>query len=189
MNFLKKTLTMVALAAVALGPVSGVVGPVAAEAASARQINSRSQTALTTFRNKYGQGSNVLSRAKGILVFPHLYKGAIIVGGRYGEGQLLVNDRVHSYYNLVGVSWGFQLGGQRQSLIITFMTDEALQKFINSDGWELGADATVAVIDAGTQGDVSTSRINKPVMAFVVNQKGLMAGVSLKGSKITRIKK
>ncbi len=179
----------ISLACLLLGPI-GITGlKQESLAASAQEINAWTQTALSDFRAKVPQGSKVLQDAKGILVFPHLYNAGFVVGGKFADGELIINNRVSGYYNLVGLSWGFQIGGQRQSLIIAFMTNDALQRFRSSAGWDLGGDATVAVVDVGTQGTVDTRSLNKPVLAFAVDQKGLMAGVSLKGTKITRITK
>jgi lipid-binding SYLF domain-containing protein len=160
-----------------------------AQAASATELNTWTQETLTDFRKSVPDADKILAEAKGVLVFPRAYNAGFLFGGKYAEGELLVDNAVSGYYNLVGLSWGWQIGGQRQSLVIAFMTHDALMKFRNSQGWDLGTDATVAVIDAGLQGSVSVSRFNKPVMAFALNQKGLMAGLSLQGSKVSRISK
>jgi lipid-binding SYLF domain-containing protein len=188
MKYPSAKLFAICLVGLLLGPV-GLGFNQASPAASAQKLNSWTQAVLSDFRAKVPEAGNVLRDAKGILVFPHLYNGGLIFGGKYAEGELLINDKVNGFYNLIGLSWGWQIGGQRQALIITFMTDDALRKFVDGSGWDLGADATVAVVDAGTQGSLNTSRLNKPVLVFAINQKGLMAGVSLQGSKVTKISK
>lgn len=162
---------------------------VPSQAASATEINEWTQTAMSDFQKHVPDATKVMQEAKGFLIFPHLYNAGVIIGGKYAEGELLVNNAASGYYNLLGLSWGWQLGGQRQSLIIAFMTDEALAKFKKSEGWDLGTDATVAIVDAGVQGQMAISRFNKPVLAFAVDQKGLMAGLSLQGSKVSKISK
>jgi len=158
-------------------------------AASAAQINTWTQQTLVDFKKSVPDAEKILAEAKGVLVFPRAYNAGILVGGKYAEGELLVDNAVSGYYNMVGLSWGWQLGGQRQSVVIAFMTNDALMKFRNSQGWDLGTDATVAIIDSGVQGSMSVARFNKPVVAFALDQKGLMAGLSLQGSKVTRVNK
>ena len=98
-------------------------------------------------------GTNaILQQAKGLLIFPHVYEGGFVFAGEYGEGVLLVNRKPVDYYNIVSASWGFQAGAQRKSVIIAFMTDQALQDFRNSGGWEIGADAKITVVTAGAEG-------------------------------------
>jgi len=155
------------------------------QAATATEINTWSQEVLSDFKAKVPEANNVLIEAKGLLIFPHLYQA----GGKYSVGELLINKVVNGYYNIAGLSWGWQIGGQREALIIAFMTDDALKKFQNGEGWDIGGDATVAIIAAGAEGSINASRVNKPVLVFALNQKGLMAGISLQGSKITKVNK
>jgi lipid-binding SYLF domain-containing protein len=160
-----------------------------ADAASAKKLDSQVQASLADFKSDVKGSNEVLRKAKGILIFPHVYQGGIVVGGKYGEGALLINDTIVDYYNIVSGSYGFQLGAQRKTIIMAFMTDEALQKFQQSSGWTVGADASVALVTIGAEGRIDASTLNKPILAFVVDQKGLMYNLSLEGSKITKIKK
>jgi len=100
-----------------------------------------------------------------------------------------VNGKTVDYYNLIAASYGFQIGAQKKSILIVFMDSQALQNFRNSEGWEVGADATVALITVGAEGAISSDQLNKPIIAFVIGQKGLMAGVSLEGAKFTKLDK
>jgi lipid-binding SYLF domain-containing protein len=159
------------------------------QAATAAEINTWSHEVITDFRAKVPEANKVLTEAKGLLIFPHLYKAGLVVGGKYSVGELLINNVVNGYYNMIGLSWGWQIGGQRQALLIAFMTDDALKKFQNSEGWDIGGDATVAIVKAGAQGGVDLSKLNKPVLVFALDQKGLMAGLSLQGSKISKVTK
>jgi lipid-binding SYLF domain-containing protein len=82
----------------------------------------------------------------------------------------------------------YQIGAQKYDLLIIFMTEAALKKFQASEGWEAGVDAEVTLIDVGAQASVETLRSQHPVVGFVFDQKGLMAGVSVKGAKFDKIK-
>jgi lipid-binding SYLF domain-containing protein len=165
------------------------LGALTAEAASAKKISRNVEDALDNFKTDVIGSNEVLNKAKGILVFPRVYQGGIVVGGKYGEGALLVDGKIVDYYNIIAGSYGFQLGAQRKSIIMAFMTDEALSKFRNSSGWTVGADASVALVVVGAEGRIDAATLNKPVLAFVVDQKGLMYNLSLEGAKISKIKK
>jgi lipid-binding SYLF domain-containing protein len=164
----------------------GITAPLT-HAASANKINSRVDQELRYFRQNVDGAPNYLSNAKGVLVFPRVYKAGLGLGGEYGEGALRVNGRTVDYYNTIAGSYGFQIGAQKKAVIILFMDQESLTKFRNSSNWEAGADASIALIEVGAGKTVDTNTIKDPVLGFVVNQKGLMAGVSLKGMKISKI--
>ncbi|WP_373531722.1 YSC84-related protein [Vampirovibrio sp.] len=179
--------------AISLLTLIGLGGPFAmpvAHAASAQVVNQQVQEALTVFKQNVKGANEVLAKARGVLVFPRVYQaGIIVVGGEYGEGALLVNGATQAYYNIASGSYGFQLGGQRKAIILAFMNDEVLNKFRASKGWKIGADASVTLITVGAEGSINTTTLNKPILAFVVDQKGLMYNLSLEGSKITKINK
>jgi lipid-binding SYLF domain-containing protein len=126
-------------------------------------------------------------KAQGMLVFPKVTKGAIGIGGSYGEGSLIVDDKAAGYYSTAAASIGLQLGGETYSEIIMFMTPEALKSFQDSSGWEVGANAKVAMIDQGKAADVSSVIANNPVIAFVFGQQGLMGDLSIEGAKISKL--
>jgi lipid-binding SYLF domain-containing protein len=126
-------------------------------------------------------------KAQGMLVFPRVTKGAIGVGGSYGEGALIVDDKPAGYYSTAAASIGLQLGGERYSQIIMFMTPEALESFRNSSGWEVGANAKVTMIDQGKAADINAIIAADPVVAFVFGQQGLMGDLSVEGAKITKL--
>jgi lipid-binding SYLF domain-containing protein len=143
-----------------------------------------------TLRDFYWRvrGSHALvTRAAGVLVFPRIYKAGIGIGGEYGEGALLVRGRRVATYNCVSASIGFQLGAQARSVIILFMTEEALARFDRTDGWKVGVDGSVALITVGAGGSIDTDRIANPVVGFIFDNKGLMYNLTLEGTKITRI--
>ena len=187
-----KPLSVKLMAAMLLvfGMGAGALPPQPAQAASATEINTNVHEALTVFRENVKGANEVMAKARAILVFPRVYQaGVIAVGGSYGEGALLVNGQTEAYYNLASGSYGFQLGGQRKAIIMAFMNDDALKNFRESKGWKVGGDASVAIITVGAEGSIDTATLNKPVLAFVVDQKGLMYNLSLQGSKITQIAK
>ncbi len=108
-------------------------------------------------------------------------------GGEYGEGALLVRGRPVAYYNTVSASFGFQLGAQVRSVIIMFMTPQALDQFRKTAGWKIGVDGSVAIITVGVGGSIDTNKITSPVVGFILDPKGLMYNLTLEGSKISRI--
>jgi lipid-binding SYLF domain-containing protein len=160
------------------------------KAASKAVTNAQIHDTLQFFRENVKGSSTVLKEAKGILVFPDVYQGGLFAfGGQYGLGGLCINNRVIDYYRIAGGSIGPKLGGQRKSLIIVFLTPQALQNFRNSSGWQGGIDASVAVITVGAEGAITTDQLaNKPIVAFVLDQKGLMYNLSLRGTRIFKAK-
>jgi lipid-binding SYLF domain-containing protein len=142
---------------------------------------------LQEFYGRVRGGHALVRRAAGVLVFPRIYKAGIGIGGEYGEGVLLVRGRRVAEYNSVSASIGFQLGAQARSVIILFMTDEALDRFSRTDGWKIGVDGSVALITVGAGGSIDSDRIANPVVGFIFDNKGLMYNLTLEGTKITRI--
>jgi lipid-binding SYLF domain-containing protein len=120
-------------------------------------------------------------------VFPTVVKAGIGFGGEYGEGAMRIGGRTAGYYNTLAASVGFQLGAQARSVIIMFMTPEALASFRRIDGWKVGVDGSVAIITIGAGASIDTDKITSPVIGFIVDPKGLMYNLTLEGSKITRI--
>jgi lipid-binding SYLF domain-containing protein len=123
----------------------------------------------------------------GLLVFPSVVKAGFGFGGEYGEGALLVEGRTVGYYNTVSASFGFQLGAQERSIIIAFMTPQALDQFRRTAGWKVGVDGSIAIITLGVGGSIDTNKITSPVIGFILDPKGLMYNLTLEGSKISRI--
>ncbi len=159
----------------------------AAQAAKPEKIDRRVNEALSEFREDIGGADEVLARAKGVLVFPLIRKGGIGIGGEYGQGALRIGGETVAYYSTAAASIGLQFGGQSRRQIIVFLDQGALDKFRSSDGWEIGVDASVAVVTLGAGGAIDTTQLNQPIVAFVFDNKGLMYNLSLEGSKISRI--
>ncbi len=163
--------------------------PPASRAASKEEIDARVHEAVEELYKTSPAAKELAGKARGMLVFPRVIKGGVGVGAEYGEGALLVGGRPADYYNIASASIGFQLGLQQESVAILFLTDEALKKFRDSDGWKAGVDGSVAIATLGVGGALDTETIRKPIVGFVYSNKGLMYNLTLEGSKITRLKR
>ncbi len=149
------------------------------------EINSGADATLTRLYQAAPRSKQLVQDAKGVLIFPSVLGASFVVGGEYGKGVLRVGNKPQSYYTVAGGSLGFQAGAQSRATVLLFMTDEALQRFRNSDGWTVGADAHVAVATIGANGSIDTNTARQPVVGFVLNNAGLAAGVAIDGSKVT----
>ena len=158
-------------------------------AADAREIDVSVEVALEQFRKEVKGADQFLGMAEGYLVFPKVVKAGLGIGGEYGEGALRVAGKTRAYYSTAAASIGLQLGVQKKSIIIAFLTKEALAKFLGSEGWEVGVDGSVALIKVGAGGSIDTTNIKDPIVAFVFGQKGLMYNLTLEGSKFTKLDK
>lgn len=177
------------MARVFLTAMLGLGLAVTASAASKQEIDARVADALQNLYKTSGAAKSLAGQAHGILVFPRVVKGGVGIGGEYGEGALLIGGHAVDYYNVASASVGFQLGLQRKSEVIMFMTDEALKHFRDSDGWKAGVDGSVAIATLGAGGEIDTTTVRKPIIGFVFSNQGLMYNLTLEGSKITRIKR
>jgi len=148
-------------------------------------IESEANAALAIFKTKPGAAQ--LSQVKGYLIFPSVIKGGFVVAGEYGEGVLRVNGQTKAYYSIGSASLGFQAGVQEASYLIAFVSQRALDNFMKSDGWEAGVDGTITLVTWGGSKDISSISYEKPIYGFVFDSKGLMGGISLEGTKFTRI--
>jgi lipid-binding SYLF domain-containing protein len=167
----------------------GIIGgnAPASRAGSARDIDIGVDATLDKFFYNVRGARELARKSVGILVFPSVVKAGFGFGGEYGEGALRIHGRTVDYYNTVSASVGFQLGIQERSVIIMFMTPEALDQFRRTAGWKVGADASVAVITVGVGGSIDTNKITSPVIGFILDPKGLMYNLTLEGTKISRI--
>jgi lipid-binding SYLF domain-containing protein len=156
-------------------------------AKTAREIDVSVDVAIERFHKQIIGAKELIKASKGMLVMPNVFKGAFIIGGEYGEGALRIDGKTVDYYNTISGSIGFQIGGEAKDIILLFMTDEAIQQFRASSGWEAGVDGNVALITigAGERADTTTSK--DPIVAFVFDAKGLIADISLKGAKFTKL--
>jgi lipid-binding SYLF domain-containing protein len=130
----------------------------------------------------------LVSKARGVLVFPSVLQAGFIVGGQYGEGALRVGGASVGYYSTISGSFGLQAGAQSKAIIFLFMTQDSLDKFRNADGWSVGGDASVALVKVGANGAIDTTTATAPVQVFVLTNAGLMGDLSLQGTKVSRLK-
>jgi lipid-binding SYLF domain-containing protein len=169
--------------------IAAVLSSTASLAASKAQIDKGVSIALKQFQELNPGNAKLENEAAGILVFPRITKAGAGVAGEYGEGVLQVNGQTAGYYSVSSASVGITLGLAKHKEVILFMTPEALNKFTNSKGWSVGADTGIAVISKGAGGAYDTETLKKPILGFVYGEKGLIADVSLEGSKINQIVK
>jgi lipid-binding SYLF domain-containing protein len=158
-----------------------------ATAASAAEIDASVQVTIHTFFERVHGARELVNKSAAVLVFPSVVKVGMGFGGEYGEGALLTRGRTLEYYNTISASFGFQLGAQVRSVVIVFMTSDALARFRQTDGWKVGVDGSVAIINVGFGGAIDTNRITEPVVGFIFDGKGLMYNLTLEGSKISKI--
>lgn len=184
MSSFKSICTSIILAAL-LTLLAGA--PTSATAASAAEIDRDASSALADLYRQTPAAKALAKQARAILIFPNVVKGGLLIGGEYGQGVLRQGDKAMGYFEIVGVSYGLQAGAQSFSYVLFFMTDSALQYAKESDGWEFGTGPSVVVLDEGMAKSFSTTTARDDIYAFVFGQEGLMAGLGLKGSKISRI--
>jgi lipid-binding SYLF domain-containing protein len=177
---------LVAVGALALAPALGAVPALADTAA---EINVGVDATLQRFYAKVRDGRSFLNKSNGILVFPKIVKAGIGIGGEYGEGALRVGGKSVGYYSAAAGSVGLQLGAETRSVIIAFLTKEALSQFRASTGWTAGVDGSVALVNIGEGGAIDTNTVKGPVVYFVFDTSGLMFNLSIEGTKFTRIER
>ena len=156
-------------------------------AKSANQLNADVDAAIKKFEKEVTGGAEFLSKVKGYLVFPSVIKGGFILGAEYGEGALRVNGTTKHFYSMTSASLGYQAGVQEHSVLIAFVSEASLNNFIKSNGWEAGVDGSVIVADWGGSKDITSISYEKPIVAFIYGEEGLMLGVSIEGTKFQRI--
>lgn len=175
-------LTLLVLAMLAGGSRTGA-------AASAQALNTDGAAALKSLRESNLVADKLAPTAKGILVFPNIIKAGFMFGGQIGEGVLMKGGRPAAYYNSVAASYGLQAGIQKFGYALFFVDDESLANFENSAGFEIGVGPSIVLVDEGVGKTLTTKTIQAGIYAFIFDQKGLMAGLGIQGSKITRVSK
>lgn len=183
MRVMKAIGTTLLLAAALLIP------PRAVRAESASELSRDANRALKSLYAGNPAARTLGKKARAILVFPSMVKAGFLFGGQVGEGALLKGGRTVGYYNSVAASYGLQAGAQTFGYALFFMTDGALAYLDSSDGWEVGVGPSIVVVDSGVAKSITSSTVTQDVYAFIFNQKGLMGGLGVQGSKITKISK
>ncbi len=158
-------------------------------AASASKIDRKANEALQVFKEDVNGARVFLDQSAGYLVFPRVIKVGIGLGAETGEGVLRIGGQSVAYYRTTSGSIGLQLGAQAKSIVIAFMTKESLQKFRDSDGWKVGVDGSVALIDLGAGKTIDSNNVKDPVVGFIFGSKGLMYNLTLEGSKFSKLDK
>ena len=183
------------VAALATAPVARVLAAAAATTASpvrastAEELRQEAQAALAALHRRNPTALAISRQARATLVFPKIVKAGLVFGGSYGEGVLLKGGAVAGFYNSVSASWGWQAGAQTYAYVLYLMSEAALQALEESRGWEFGVGPTVVVVNEGVARNLSTTTLREDAYAFVTDQQGLMAGVSLEGTKVSRVRR
>ncbi len=175
--------------AVCLCLVASLMLPSVSHARTAEEIDASVNAALDRFMKQVKGAKEFLQAAKGVLVFAGVIKAGVGVGGEYGEGALRISGKTVAYYNIASASIGIQFGAQRKDIILVFLQDKALKDFRASEGWRVGVDGSVVLVDLGAGASIDSTKFNQPIVGFVVGQKGLMYNLTLEGSKISKMQK
>lgn len=184
-------LALIAGATLSLLPSCSTNDPVTrrnAETASASQIARESRAALNLLYSQ-NAGARALGRnAKAILVFPSITRAGFVVGGQAGNGAMFRSDgSISGFFQTTSASWGLQAGVQRFGYALFLMDDNAIRNINRTNGWEIGSSPSLVVVDQGMASSMTTTSLERGTFAFFFNQRGLMGGLGLQGSKITRI--
>lgn len=171
--------------AVALGALAATAP--GADAKSAGDIEASVARAERELYATVPGARELAERALGILIIPDVVKGGLIVGGEYGEGALRVGGATEAYYSVAAGSIGYQIGVQKSNQVLFFLSQGALDMFRNAEGFEIGADAEVTLLDAGLAASIDSTTARSPVIAIVFGQDGFLAGASIEGAKYSRI--
>jgi lipid-binding SYLF domain-containing protein len=186
MNHPRRMMKPVLAAAAALSLL--VIGAQAL-AATAEDLDRDAAQALQLLYNSNPAAKTIGQNATAILMFPSVVKAGLVFGGSYGEGVLKQGNKLVGYYNSVSASWGWQAGAQSYSYVVFLMNNKAMSYLNKSEGWEIGVGPTVVVVDEGMAKNLSSSTLKDDAYAFIFDQKGLMASLSIEGTKITPIKR
>jgi len=186
----KTTMKRTILTALVLGAVLLLTqGSGVARAASAAGIDADVDAALMKLYEEQPVAKMLAEKAVAVLVFPNMVKAGFLVGAQYGEGALLKKGRTVGYYNSVAASYGLQAGAQTFGYVLFLMTNSAVHYLNRSAGWEIGVGPSIVVADEGIARTLTSTTLKPDVYAFIFDQKGLMAGLGIQGSKITKIRK
>ncbi len=181
-NFQK--VMMVTATLLSIGSVS-----LPARAVNAEDLNQEANLALQRLYKTHPEAERMSHSAHAVLVFPKIIKAGLVFGGSYGEGVMTRGGSLSGYYNSVSASWGWQAGAESYGYVVFLMNDKALNYLDKSKGWEVGVGPNVVVVDDGVAKNLSTTTLKDDAYAYVFDQQGLMASLSIEGTKISPIKK
>jgi lipid-binding SYLF domain-containing protein len=189
-NFMLKTTAALAFGGLALAGCttsSGTPDNASTNMSKRQSIDASVDGTMSRLFQTVPGSRELVSKARGVLVFPSVIQAGFVVGGQYGEGSLKVGGSTVGYYSTVSGSFGLQAGAQSKAIIFLFMTQDALDKFRNTDGWSAGGDASVALVKMGANGAIDTTTATAPVQVFVLTNAGLMGDISINGTKVSRL--
>src|ERR1700761_7509594 len=190
-NFMLKTTAALAFGGLALAGCTtnkGNPDTPSTDASKRQSIDASVDGTMSRLFTTVKGSRELVSKARGVLVFPSVLQAGFIVGGQYGEGALRVGGSSVGYYSTISGSFGLQAGAQSKAIIFLFMTQDALDKFRSADGWAVGGDASVALVKMGANGSIDTTTATAPVEVFVMTNTGLMGDISINGTKVSRLK-
>jgi lipid-binding SYLF domain-containing protein len=164
-----------------------LLGPGAASGADRAQLTREAAAALESICKSDTSARLLREKAKAVLVCPHIVKAGFLFGGQIGDGVLFKGGKASGEYNSTAASYGLQAGIQTFGYALFFMNDEALAYVDKTDGWEIGVGPSIVVVDKGVGKSMTSAMLTEDVYAFIFDQKGLMAGIGIQGSKITKI--
>jgi lipid-binding SYLF domain-containing protein len=160
-----------------------------ASAATADDLSRDANESLQMLYRTNPTAQSIGKQAKAILIFPQIVKAGLVFGGAYGEGVLKEGNRPVEYYNSFSGSWGLQAGAQSYGYVVFLMNQRALDYIHKTQGWEIGVGPTVVIVNEGVAKNLSSTTLKDDAYAFIFDQKGLMAGISIEGTKISHIKR
>jgi len=159
-----------------------------ANAKTPEDLNKDGDQALHMLTSTNPLAADIARKAKAVLIFPNIVKAGLVFGGAYGEGVLKQGTKIDGYYNSVTASWGLQAGAQSYGYVVFLMNDRAVHYIHETHGWEVGVGPTVVVVNEGVAKNLSSTTLKDDAYAFIFDQQGLMASVSIEGTKISRIR-
>jgi lipid-binding SYLF domain-containing protein len=184
-NFMTAGASMVALTILTTTGCTTTSGNMGDPAAQRKAIDSAADSALDRLFKEVPGSQDLVKSAQGVLVFPTFVSAGFIVGAAHGRGVMREGGKSTGYFSMTEGSFGWLAGAQSQAVFILFMTESALKQFQASNGWTAGVDGSVAVLSAGANAQVTTQTAQQPVVGYVLTNAGLMANVSINGSRIT----
>jgi lipid-binding SYLF domain-containing protein len=187
MNITRRSLLALPAMTVAVGLAETL--PERAYAMTAEDLNQSASTSLQELCRANPVAARISKIAKAELIFPDVVRAGFIFGGGYGEGVLMEDSKVIDYYNSFSASWGLQAGAESYGYVVFLMNQQALSYLKKSNGWEIGVGPSVVLVNEGVAKNLSSTTLQDDAYAFIFDQQGLMASLSIEGTKISRIKR
>lgn len=176
-------------AAVAISVAAALIALPAAAEDNTEELEAKADMALTKLYETSPRAKELSQTAKGVLVFPNILKAGLILGGQYGKGVLRIDGKTAGYFSSASGSYGLQAGVESFGYVLILMSDKAIARLDSADGWEVGTGPSIVIADEGAGASVTSRTTKADVHAFVFDQKGLMGGIALQGTKISRLER